>query len=124
MSTESPYRDCATTNEMEEIFYAIKNKENILASYEPPCDYMKVSVGIIQQPYYSYWMLIKLIYMDENYQEIVNTQDFGFESFWSGVGGFVGIFLGYSLLQFPDVMETFLVWCSLKLAVMKSRHWI
>ena len=29
----------------------------------------------------------------------------GFESFWSGVGGFVGIFLGFSLMQIPDLVS-------------------
>ena len=43
--------------------------------------------------------------MDKTYQEIVNERDFGFESFWSSVGGFVGIFLGYSLLEFPDLLD-------------------
>ncbi len=42
--------------------------------------------------------------MEKYYQEIEYVQDFGFESFWSGVGGFVGIFLGYSLMQFPEFL--------------------
>ena len=31
-------------------------------------------------------------------------EDFNFESFWSGIGGFVGIFLGYSMMQFPEAL--------------------
>ena len=42
------------------------------------------------------------------FQEIVNARDFGAESCWSGMGGFVGIFLGYSILQLPDIL--FSVW--------------
>ena len=42
-------------------------------------------------------------YYEENYQEIMTTKNFGFESFVSGVGGFVGIFLGYSILQLPEI---------------------
>ena len=38
-------------------------------------------------------------------QEIGNIQDFGFEAFYSGTGGYVGIFLGYSLLQLPDLID-------------------
>ena len=33
------------------------------------------------------------------YFETTNTKDFGVEGLWSSIGGFVGIFLGYSLLQ-------------------------
>ena len=43
--------------------------------------------------------------MDDSYQEIENVQDFNFESFFSSLGGFVGIFLGYSLLQVPDLLS-------------------
>ena len=35
---------------------------------------------------------------------MTNTKNFDFESFVSGVGGFIGIFLGYSLLQIPDLL--------------------
>ena len=41
----------------------------------------------------------KVKYERQFYQEIRTDQDFGFESMWSSVGGFVGILLGYSLLQ-------------------------
>ena len=50
--------------------------------------------------------IINFIYTERFYQEIENVQDFTFESFWSGVGGFVGIFLGYSLLQFPAFLDS------------------
>ena len=45
---------------------------------------------------------IRIEYMERYYQEIVNGEEFGFESFWSAVGGFLGIFMGYSMLQLPD----------------------
>ena len=38
--------------------------------------------------------MIKFIYRDRQYEEINFARDFGFESFWSGIGGFVGIFIG------------------------------
>ena len=46
---------------------------------------------------------ITFIYEEKYYEEITYSKDFGFESFWSGMGGFVGIFLGYSMMQFPDL---------------------
>ena len=48
---------------------------------------------------------IQLEYATRSYQEIRNQEDFGFESFWSSVGGFIGIFMGYSLLQIPDLLK-------------------
>ena len=37
------------------------------------------------------------------FQEIENVKDFGIESCWSAIGGFVGIFIGYSLRQLPEI---------------------
>ena len=42
--------------------------------------------------------------MDNKYQEIRNERAFAFESFWSAVGGFMGIFVGASLSQLPILM--------------------
>ena len=53
--------------------------------------------------------LIKLEYRERHYQEIKYAEDFGFESFWSGLGGYVGIFLGYSLLQIPELLGKYKV---------------
>ena len=48
--------------------------------------------------------MIKFIYRDRQYEEIKFARDFGFESFWSGIGGFAGIFIGFSLMQIPAVL--------------------
>ena len=47
---------------------------------------------------------IKLIYRDRQYEEIRFSRGFGFESYWSGIGGFVGIFIGISIMQFPALL--------------------
>ena len=52
---------------------------------------------------------VEFLYKGYQYQEVENLREFGFEAFWSGVGGFVGIFLGYSLLQLPDLFEQLLL---------------
>ena len=44
------------------------------------------------------------LYGDSVYEEIQNTKTFDLESFVSGVGGFIGIFLGYSILQLPELL--------------------
>merc|ERR1712062_446999 len=48
---------------------------------------------------------IKLSYMEYIYQETENVQDFTFESFFSSLGGFIGIFLGYSMMQIPELLN-------------------
>ena len=48
---------------------------------------------------------IKVSYMEQSYQETENIQDFSFESFFSSLGGFIGIFLGYSMLQIPELLN-------------------
>ena len=45
-------------------------------------------------------------YLEEMYQEIRNERDFDMEMFWSSVGGFIGMFLGYSLWQCPEMLFT------------------
>ena len=47
---------------------------------------------------------VKFLYADTVYEEIQNSKSFDLESFVSGVGGFIGIFLGYSILQIPELL--------------------
>ena len=50
-----------------------------------------------------------LEYSVNTYKETLNKKAFDLASLWSQIGGFIGIFLGYSLLQIPqlagDVIE-------------------
>ena len=107
MTKGDTFKECKTAAEMSQIYSILKTyKTAIFDSYKQPCDYMKVSTGVLQKKLeYNHWLVLDFVYMDDFYQEIVNVRDFGFESFWSGVGGFVGIFLGYSLLQIPDLLQ-------------------
>ena len=49
---------------------------------------------------------IAFFYTEQTYEEIQYSRMMGFGSWLSNVGGFSGIFLGYSMMQIP----TFLVW--------------
>ena len=53
--------------------------------------------------------LVNFIYKDKYYEEIIYAKDFGPESFLSNVGGFVGIFLGYSMMQIPVLFAETLI---------------
>ena len=47
---------------------------------------------------------IRFIYQEIYYQELEYLPDFDLETLISNVGGFVGIFLGYSLMQLPELL--------------------
>ena len=73
-----------------------------------PCDKMSISTSVEKSKtvakFIHHLPVLRFSYLNEDYQEIVNVKDFGFENFWSNIGGFIGIFLGYSLLQIPDLL--------------------
>ena len=49
-------------------------------------------------------LLIVVNYLEEMYTEITNLQDFDMPMLWSSMGGFIGMFLGYSLWQCPEMI--------------------
>ena len=48
---------------------------------------------------------VSISYSTETYQEINNVRDYDLETLWSSIGGFIGIFIGYSLLQVADLFD-------------------
>ena len=82
--------------------------KRVLNAFDPPCLDMKTMVTHNKNKYYRadtglFW-IITFDYKDDQYQEVENIRAFGFEAFWSGIGGFVGIFLGYSAMQLPELI--------------------
>ena len=113
MPTSLKLGTCKSPENMRNINKHIQNFAEIQSKYEPPCNEMKLVATIDQQRNdigSISFLVTNFIYMERNYQEIVNVREFGFESFWSGVGGFVGIFMGSSLLQVPDLISAILNW--------------
>lgn len=90
--------DLAKTNSL------LEDLGKIQSTYQHPCNEMRLSftyekrVGRFGG---AHLVTTEFEYMDKIYEEIINERDFGFESFWSAVGGFVGIFVGASLSQIP-----------------------
>ena len=102
--------ECRTKEELQDAYYYVSHFKEIQELHDPPCVNMKpLAMHTITAPDYSkgtYDNLgnVRFEYQERYYQEIKNVQEFGFESFWSAVGGFVGIFMGYSILQLPDLL--------------------
>ena len=99
-------KTCNTSAKLKEASHYVETYKNILESYDPPC----TSLSALALPFRQILPAgsnteIQLEYATRSYQEIRNQEDFGFESFWSSVGGFIGIFMGYSLLQIPDLLK-------------------
>ena len=93
----------------EELRYAashIKYYKDILSTYDPPCFDMKTIVQYFKQSNQrQQQFVIKIDYRDSVFQEIKNVKDFTFPTFWSNVGGLLGICLGYSFLQIPGLIH-------------------
>ena len=106
MEPETKLNLCKSPEDMKKINSYLQDLSTIFSSYQPPCNEMKLSFAFDRQKRIGSASSITTTfeYTDKNYQEIINERDFGFESFWSAVGGFVGIFVGASLSQIPIMM--------------------
>ena len=47
---------------------------------------------------------IEISYLEKYFEEIKQVEDFGIQDFVSNVGGFIGIFAGYSMMQIPELL--------------------
>ena len=99
---------CNTSSQMKELYNLTNNIETTLNMYTSPCQDMTIVTGMqIGQGLTTNHIDLKINYLSKFFQKITNQRDFNFESFFSGVGGFMGIFLGYSMLQIPDIFISF-----------------
>ena len=105
------------------------NFDTVAKSYDPPCTEMETIVSstsvVIPTTDYSSThsgdlLTSRMTTLDLDLRYNVHL------SLWSQVGGFIGIFLGYSLLQMPDLIECALVWSKTSLThlVQKSKEFI
>ena len=85
-------------------------RQSILASFDPPCGEVDILPAIKQREGSVFGPFLRVWYHKTTYQEIVNNRNIGVETCWSGIGGFIGIFIGYSLMQVPDVISSVFGW--------------
>ena len=105
---KSQLEECTSLAKLQEINkYIMDILKNRLGDIQSPCLDMFNSIG---------WNWIKtcapeecgcieISYLEKYYEEITQTEEFGFEQFISNLGGFIGIFLGYSMMQFPELLS-------------------
>ena len=77
----------------------------IFKTYPKPCNKMIINNSMMNNYYEKQkTLMIKITLQDEFYHEILNTRNFGMADLWASVGGYVGVFCGYSVLQATDYL--------------------
>ena len=104
------YKRCGSTDKLSEAYDLSRfgNVKLSLEQHDPPCEEMTVSTSVDLQ--YGNDLNMNFQYRTDQYLDIINKRDFGARNLWSSIGGFVGIFLGYSLLQLPEVLVSKINW--------------
>ena len=108
------YPDCTSPKQLENIYNVIKEPAQmvrVFKKYTEPCDKMSSTVTF-------HWRSAKVLneseeifdlefnYLEDTYQEVLSQKDFGMEMLASSIGGYIGMFLGYSLLQCPQILSS------------------
>ena len=101
---DSKFGKCTSSSQLQKAYYysRYENVKYILGKHPPPCTEMTVSSSVDMQG--SSQLKLHFQYRTNQYLEITNKRDFSARNLWSSVGGYVGIFLGYSLLQLPGIL--------------------
>ena len=102
----SVLKKCTSTSQLHDAYYYARyeNMQYTLGKRTPPCTEMTVSSSVDTEGSSSFQLRFQ--YRTDQYLEMTNKRDFGARDLWSSVGGFAGIFLGYSLLQLPEILKT------------------
>ena len=129
----SRFPKCSTASQykkIREMTSGFTSFEEIRKRYDPPCDEMSIVTNVQRlqgrEEQIKYMGELQFdveeepglwkqnIYLDiqfrqanDVYQNITNTRGFTGESCWSGIGGFIGIFVGVSLMQIPVLLLRF-----------------
>ena len=104
---QQPKRVCNSKPELELIKEYWRKGNNKLAKkvfrkYTKPCtSFVQLIINSIVRHDYSApdILEIKIRLQDDFYEEIFNTRAISVADLWANIGGYVGIFCGYSLLQ-------------------------
>lgn len=99
--------ECTGAEKLKEAYRYLSNFKKILNEEDHSCDEILLqsidSINYRPTPM-PQDISMAFYYTEKIYEEIRYTRAMGFESWLSNVGGFVGIFLGYSIMQIPDIL--------------------
>ena len=104
------YPDCTSPKQLENIYDVIKEPAKMIKvfkNYTVPCDKMSSTVTFHMKPSKDEnekMFELEFNYLEDTYQEVLNQKDFDIEMLGSSIGGFIGMLLGYSLLQCPQLI--------------------
>ena len=98
-------------------------REKIVGPLPVPCQQMSYGINMEREGQVSEKPFrLKFVYLDEHYLEIQNERDFGWDMCWANIGGYVGLFLGISLLHVSELLSNeFLIWGKTFLARILSK---
>ena len=97
---------CQSSDQLRDASFLIENMKDFMNTYDPPCVEMNAMVIVNKDlPQENDEFKIIIQYTEDVYQNIENSKGTSFETFFSGVGGFVGIFCGYSIMQIPETLD-------------------
>ena len=107
---ERRLEDCQNHWEYDDMSHIILDVSH---DFEPSCTWPSLSSSIIQKKLrqsesaivnisYDNTLTISIAHESDHYMEIRHVQEICFEDVWSQIGGIIGIFLGYSLINIPE----------------------
>ena len=120
----STFSTCKTPEQFQKVTRVLQRSEEE-AGYTQPC--AEMSVGVVKNEFEDNLiisgkdqnkdsrkdmgeLIINVKYPKSTYHEILNRREITFDSFWSSTGGFVGMFLGYSVMQVPQIIFVVVKW--------------
>ena len=105
--------ECRSPEKLKKAYEDFNDINSILDLTDKPCDEMLLlSVDSVNDHPNAQLndVSMKFRYTEKIYEEVLYDKKYSFESFCNTLGGFWGIFLGFSLMQFPDLVEFILQW--------------
>ena len=122
---ESNLTECTTSSQMKTAQDVITtNTQNALDLFDESCKEMTIVAGtesnfknVTQEI-----LILKLHYLNEMFLEITNGERFSAQGFLCRIGGFLGMFLGFSLLQIPDIITALLTLSAKKIKESRQKN--